>query len=127
MSDPDRLTSRDDTASLTSRVLSFGLLWLLSLRSSGIRSWLPRCRDAHRDPISLAEHRAKIVCGHLGDNRTVPRVCAIAATASRSLQTPVRVAIAKALVEGLIARRHFEPFAFVWTVEIDRAIQEGVW
>jgi hypothetical protein len=33
---------------------------------------------------------------------------------------PMIVAIAKALVERLIARRRFEPFAFVWTVEIQR-------
>jgi hypothetical protein len=33
-------------------------------------------------------------------------------------QTPVRVAIAKAPVECLVARGRCEPFAFVWTVEI---------
>src|ERR1700722_9726988 len=37
----------------------------------------------------------------------------------RDLVGPRRVAIAKALVEGLIAWWRFEPFAFVWTVEIE--------
>jgi hypothetical protein len=35
-------------------------------------------------------------------------------------QTPVRVAIAKAPVEGLIAWRRCEPRAYVRTVEIER-------
>jgi hypothetical protein len=50
MSDPDRLTSREDTAPFSKRgVSSFALLWLLfSLRSSGIRSTLPGVCDDQR-------------------------------------------------------------------------------
>jgi hypothetical protein len=50
MSDPDRLTSHDDTAlGRDTRALSFALLWLLFLlRSSGTRSSLPGGRDGRK-------------------------------------------------------------------------------
>ena len=68
-----------------------------------------------------AEHYAQIVCGHFGDNRN---------RESNGLrhrcdhfevsQTLGVVAIAKAPVERLVARGRCEPFAFVWTIRIER-------
>ena len=71
-----------------------------------------------------AEHHAQIVCGHFGDHRSrESNGLRDRGNRFEVSQTPVRVAIAKAPVEGLIARRRFEPFAFVWTVEIQRRLR----
>jgi hypothetical protein len=62
MSDRDRLTSPDDTASAVDKHgLNLALLWLLfSPRSSGIWSSMPRCRDTLRDePRARCEFRTR--------------------------------------------------------------------
>ena len=67
------------------------------------------------------EHHAQIVRGHLGDCRH-RESDGLRDRGDRFevSQTPGRVAIAKASVERLVARGCCEPFAYVWTVEIER-------
>jgi hypothetical protein len=67
------------------------------------------------------EHRAQIVCGHFGDNRTRESygLCRRGDRFEVS-QTPGWIAIAKAPVECLVAGRRCEAFALVRTVEIER-------
>jgi hypothetical protein len=68
-----------------------------------------------------AEHHAQIVCGHLGDNRSrESHRLRHRGNRFEVSQTPVRVAIAKAPVECLVARSRCDPFAYVRTVEIKR-------
>jgi hypothetical protein len=135
MSDPDRLTSHDDTASALDKqgLILRIIVVAFSPRSSGIRSSLPRCRDTLIDEPrarcefesdrSVAdrytairsdspEHHAQIVCGHFGDNRSgesggVRR----RGNQFEVSQTPVRIAIAKTRIECLVARSGGDPFA----------------
>ena len=89
-------------------------------RANG-KGYGPRAGRPPRTRSHSAEHHAQIVRGHFGDDWNGEsdglRHCRNRFEVS---QTPVRVVIAKAPVEGLIARRRFGPFAFVWTVEIER-------
>jgi hypothetical protein len=65
MSDPDRLTSRDDTASaLDKQGLILRIIGLLfSPHSSGIRSWLPRCLDTLSEPRARCELGKRPIVG----------------------------------------------------------------
>ena len=74
MSDPDRLTSHDDKAFVSTRgALSFGFLWLrFSPRSFGIRSSLRRCRDTLREePRARCEFLKRPFAGRSLRNDTI--------------------------------------------------------
>jgi hypothetical protein len=74
MSDPERLTSRDDTTSaLDKQALILRTMWMLfSSRSSGIRSSLPRYRDTLRkEPRARCEFRQRPFGGRSLDRDTI--------------------------------------------------------
>ena len=108
-------------ASLNTRVRESGLGRTFLSGSFACGSPAP----SRSDPV---EHHAQIVCGHFGDNgsRESNGLCRRGNPWEVS-QTPVRVAIAKAAVKGLVARSGSDPFAYVRTVEIERRRRREGW